>query len=74
MFFADQISNWNINRWNKKIAEDGLQRLVDEYGLKIQNPIEDFGQCGYQYELKKIAIEMNQKDKDTFPEMANKEL
>ena len=74
MFFADQISNWNINRRNKKIAEDGLQRLVDEYGLKIQNPIEDFGQCGYQYELKKIAIEMNQKDKDTFPEMANKEL
>ena len=43
MFFADQISNWNINRRNKKIAEDGLQRLVDEYGLKIQNPIEDFG-------------------------------
>ena len=68
MFFADQISNWNINRRNKKIAEDGLQRLVDEYGLKIQNPIEDFGQCDYRYKLTEIMVEKN------FNEMGDKEL
>ena len=74
MFFADQIFNWNINRRNKKISEDGLQRLVDEYGLKIQNPIEDFNQCDYHYKLTEIMVEKNLNemgdkeliDKDTF--------
>ena len=42
LFFGEEIFNWSNDRRNKKIAEDGLQRLVDEYGLKIQNPIEDF--------------------------------
>ena len=74
MFFADKISNWNINRRNKKISEAGLQRLVDEYGLKIQNPIEDFNQCDYRYKLTEIMVEKNLNemgdkeliDKDTF--------
>ena len=74
MFFADQISNWNINRRNKKIAEDGLQRLVDEYGLKIQNPIEDFNECNFHYSLTETMIELNQIDKDKFSEMSDKEL
>ena len=74
MFFADQIFNWNINRRNKKISEDGLQRLVDEYGLKIQNPIEDFIECNFHYSLTETMIELNQIDKDKFSEMSDKEL
>ena len=74
MFFGGKISNWNINRRNKKISEDGLQRLVDEYGLKIQNPIEDFNQCNYQYALAETMVEMNQVKKDTFPDIGDKEL
>ena len=74
IFFGDKIFNWNINRRNKKISEDGLQRLVDEYGLKIQNPIEDFNQCNYHYSLTETMLELNQIDKDKFSEVSGKEL
>ncbi len=49
LFFADDYSSWERERKNRKIAEVGLQRLVDNYGLKIKNPIEDFNQCSYWY-------------------------
>ena len=74
MFFGDKISKWNINRRNKKISEDGLQRLVDEYGLKIQNPIEDFNKCNFHYSLHETMLELNQIDKEKFSWISGKEL
>ena len=74
LFFADEISNWNINRRNKKISEEGLQRLVDEYGLKIQDPIEDFNQCNYHYSLHETMLELNQVDKNKFSWISGKKL
>ena len=74
LFFADEISNWNINRRNKKISEEGLQRLVDEYGLKIQDPIEDFNQCNYHYSLRETMLELNQVEKNEFSWISGKKL
>ena len=64
MFFADQISNWNINRRNKKISEEGLQRLVDNYGLESLYTTEDFNQCNYRYALGESSIELGFIDKE----------
>ena len=36
LIFGDDYSSWERERKNKKIAEDGLQRLADNYGLKIK--------------------------------------
>ena len=68
LIFGDDYSSWQRERRNKKISEEGLQRLVDEYGLKIQNPIEDFNQCDYHYKLREIMVEKN------LDEMGDKEL
>ena len=72
--FESNFTSWRRDRKNKKISEDGLQRLVDEYGLKIQNPIEDFNQCNYHYSLTETMVELNQIDKDKFSEVSGKEL
>ena len=71
LFFADDYSYWERERKNRKIAEVGLQRLVDNYGLKIKNPIEDFNQCSYWYAYYEAGINLGfsdkkLKDKDIF--------
>ncbi len=71
LFFADDYSSWERERKNRKIAEVGLQRLVDNYGLKIKNPIEDFNQCSYWYAYYEAGINLGfsdkkLKDKDIF--------
>ena len=71
IFFEDNFTSWKKDRRNRQISNDGLERLVDEYGLKIPDPIESFNQCSYYYELKKAVIELesldvNLKDKDIF--------
>ena len=71
LFFADDYSSWERERKNRKIAEVGLQRLVDNYGLKIKNPIEDFNQCSYWYAYYEAGInlgfsDVKLKNKDKF--------
>ena len=71
LIFGDEYSAWKRERKNKKIAEDGLQRLVDNYGLKIKNPIEDFNHCSYWYAYYEAWINLGfsdkkLKDKDKF--------
>jgi len=71
LLFADDYSYWERERKNRKIAEVGLQRLVDNYGLKIKNPIEDFNQCSYWYAYYEAGINLGfsdkkLKDKDIF--------
>ncbi len=71
LFFADDYSYWERERKTRKIAEVGLQRLVDNYGLKIKNPIEDFNQCSYWYAYYEAGINLGfsdkkLKDKDIF--------
>ena len=71
LFFADDYSYWERERKNRKIAEVGLQRLVDNYGLKIKNPIEDFNQCSYWYAYYEAGInlgfsDVKLKNKDKF--------
>ena len=71
IIFEDNFSSWRRERKNRQISEDGLERLVDQYGLRIPDPIENFNQCSYYYELKEVVIElesldMNLKDKDIF--------
>ena len=51
IFFGDNISSWRRERKNRQIVEDEIERLVNDYGLKIQNPIEDFYQCDYDGEI-----------------------
>lgn len=68
IIFEDDFSSWRRERKNRQTVENGLERLVDEYGLKIQNPTEDFFQCNYHYELTEIMVENN------LNEMADKEL
>ena len=68
LFFGGKISNWSNERRNKKIAEDELERLVNDYGLKIQNPVEDRNQCSYWYAMYEILVEKN------YYEMGNKKL
>ena len=68
IIFQDDFSSWRRERKNRQTVENGLERLVDEYGLKIQNPTEDFFQCNYHYELTEIMVENN------LNEMADKEL
>ena len=63
LFFADDYSSWERERKNRKIAEVGLQRLVDNYGLKIKNPIEDFNQCSYWYAYYEAGINLGFSDK-----------
>ncbi len=71
LIYGDDYSSWDRERKNKKIAEDGLQRLADNYGLKIKNPIEDFNQCSYWYAYYEAGINLgfsdeNLKNKDKF--------
>ena len=71
LIFGDDYSSWERERKNKKIAEDGLQRLVDNYGLEIKNPIEDFNHCSYWYAYYEAGIDLGfsdekLKDKDIF--------
>ena len=68
-----KISNWSNERRIKKIAEDEIERLVNDYGLKIkiQNPIEDRNYCSFYYALYESYIELgymdvNLKDRDSF--------
>ena len=61
--FMEMITPLGIEREkNKKIAEDGLQRLADNYGLKIKNPIEDFNQCSYWYAYYEAGINLGFSD------------
>ena len=62
LIYGDDYSSWERERKNKKIAEDGLQRLVDNYGLKIKNPIEDFNQCSYWYAYYEAGINLGFSD------------
>tara|TARA_S200000501_G_C20556275_1_gene626750 strand:+ start:169 stop:591 length:423 start_codon:yes stop_codon:yes gene_type:complete len=74
LIFEHNFPSWNRKRINKKNSEEGLQRLVDNYGLKIQNPIDDFNQCDYQYALAESGMKLKHEeyidkeliDKDTF--------
>ena len=71
LIYGDDYSSWERERKNKKIAENGLQRLVDNYGLKIKNPIEDFNHCSYWYAYYEAGIDLGfsdekLKDKDIF--------
>lgn len=71
LIYGDDYSSWERERKNKKIAEDGLQRLADNYGLKIKNPIEDFNQCSYWYAYYEAGInlgfsDVKLKNKDKF--------
>ena len=71
LIYGDDYSSWERERKNKKIAEDGLQRLADNYGLKIKNPIEDFNQCSYWYAYYEAGINLGfsaekLKNKDKF--------
>ena len=71
LIYGDDYSSWERERKNKKIAEDVLQRLVDNYGLKIKNPIEDFNQCSYWYAYYEAGInlgfsDVKLKNKDKF--------
>ena len=63
LIYGDDYSSWERERKNKKIAEDGLQRLADNYGLKIKNPIEDFNQCSYWYAYYEAGINLGFSDK-----------
>ena len=72
--FEGAFNSWRSDRKYKKYAEDELERLVDEYGLKIQNPIEDFNQCNYRYSLAEATVEINQIDKNKFSEVSGREL
>lgn len=75
-FFAlpnieDKFSSWRIERRNRKTSEDGLQRLIDEYGLTLPDPIEDFNQCSFHYAFYQSLfdighIDVNLKEKDIF--------
>lgn len=62
LIYGDDYSSWERERKNKKIAEDGLQRLADNYGLKIKNPIEDFNQCSYWYAYYEAGINLGFSD------------
>ena len=62
LIYGDDYSSWERERKNKKFAEDGLQRLVDNYGLKIKNPIEDFNQCSYWYAYYEAGINLGFSD------------
>ena len=62
LIFGDDYSSWERERKNQKIAEDGLQRLADNYGLKIKNPIEDFNQCNYWYAYYEAGINLGFSD------------
>ena len=62
LIYGDDYSSWERERKNKKIAEDGLQRLADNYGLKIKNPIEDFNQCSYWYAYYEEGINLGFSD------------
>jgi len=62
LFYGDDYSSWERERKNKKIAEDGLQRLVDNYGLEIKNPIEDFNHCSYWYAYYEAGIDLGFSD------------
>ena len=62
LIYVDDYSSWERERKNKKIAEDGLQRLADNYGLKIKNPIEDFNQCSYWYAYYEAGINLGFSD------------
>ena len=62
IIYGDDYSSWERERKNKKIAEDGLQRLADNYGLKIKNPIEDFNQCSYWYAYYEAGINLGFSD------------
>ena len=72
--FESNFSSWRIERRNKKIAEEELERLVNEFGLNKQNTIDDLNECGYRYVLyeeyvRSKAYNMgnkNLKDKDIF--------
>ena len=68
------FNSWRSVSKNKKYAEDELERLVNIYGLKIQNPIEDFRICDYQYSFHETLLELNQIDKDEFSWISGKEL
>ena len=62
LIYGDDYSSWERERKNKKIAEDVLQRLADNYGLKIKNPIEDFNQCSYWYAYYEAGINLGFSD------------
>ena len=67
----DKFSSWIIERRNRKTSEDGLQILVDEYGLRLPDPIEDFNQCSFHYAFYESLvdighIDVNLKEKDIF--------
>ena len=64
LIFGDDYSSWQREKRNKKISEDGLQRLVDNYGLESRYTTEDFNQCNYQYAFYKAGIDLGHSDKE----------
>ena len=64
LIFGDDYSSWQRERKNKKISEEGLQRLVDDYGLESRYTTEDFNQCNYRYALGESSIELGFIDKE----------
>ena len=74
LFLGGRISNWSNVRRNKKIAEDELKRLVNEFGLKKQSKINDLKECSFRYVLYEEIVkggfydmgEKKLKEKDIF--------
>ena len=72
--FENAFTSLRRDTKRKKYVEGELERLVNNYGLKIQNPIADFNSCEFRYELYKSGIKLNLdgyidkklKDKDIF--------
>ena len=60
--FESNFSSWRIERRNKKISEEELQRLVNEFGLNKQNTIEDLNECGYRYVLYEEYVKIDAYD------------
>ena len=58
-FWGEKLSTWDRTRKTK----NEIKRLVDDYGLKVQNPIDDFYQCRYWYRLYEASNNLGYADK-----------
>ena len=69
LFFSFPSIEYAFNSWrsakkHKNYVEGELERLVNNYGLKIQNPTAEFNSCEYRYVLYKSKIMLGHLDKD----------
>ena len=64
LIFGDDYSSWQRERKNKKNSEEGLLKLVDNYGLESRYSTEDFNECSFQYALGESEVELGYSDKE----------